>query len=202
VLCHILLYQVERYHYFGASARLFHPGARSPLEQGTDEQQQGGVLDLVAQLLTRVHERMFGPIEQQQQQQQQQQQAEAEQQQQQEEQQGEEQQQEQQQQQAPGRRAVRRPLASAFGNSSGAAGQQQQQPGGSRPSTPAVAADLAGRDVRECLDEERMDILAGCRIVFSRCVVLQLLLFVHKDVSSHGGRWLFTAAVGLASTCD
>jgi cobalamin biosynthesis Mg chelatase CobN len=142
---------------------------------------------------------MFGPAEQQQQQPQ----AEAEQQQQQEQQQqNQPQQQQQQQKQVPGRRGVRRPGAPADANSSGAAVQQQQQQGGSgsRPSTPAAVA-LPGRDVRECLDEERMDILAGCRIVFSRWVVLQLQLFVHEDVSVEGGRWLFTAAVH-AQTCE
>jgi hypothetical protein len=62
---------------------------------------------------------------------------------------------------------VRRPHLPAGASSNGAAGQQQRG-SGSRPSTPAAVA-LPGRDVRECLDEERMDILAGCRIVFSRC---------------------------------
>jgi len=36
--------QVERYHFYGASARLFHPGACSPLEQGNDEPEQEGEL--------------------------------------------------------------------------------------------------------------------------------------------------------------
>ncbi|WIA15963.1 hypothetical protein OEZ85_012704 [Tetradesmus obliquus] len=160
------LIQVERYHYFGASARLFHPGAPSPLEQGSDEQQQGGVLDLAAQLLARIHERMFGPAEQQQQQQQQQQEVAQQQQQQ-----GGVQQQQQQQQQPPSRSGVRRPRAPGEAGSSSTTAQQQQQGGGSssRPATPAGAAALPGKDVRQCLDAERRGILAGCHIVFSRC---------------------------------
>ena len=70
------LIQVARYHYFGASAKLFHADASSPLEQGRDEPEQGGMLDHAAQLLERIHTRVYGSDSQQQQQQQQQQQSE------------------------------------------------------------------------------------------------------------------------------
>jgi hypothetical protein len=62
------LIQVARYHYFGASAKLFHADASSPLEQGRDEPEQGGMLDHAAQLLERIHTRVYGSNSQQQQQ--------------------------------------------------------------------------------------------------------------------------------------
>eukprot|EP00879_Flechtneria_rotunda_P017878 GHRR01018738.1.p1 GENE.GHRR01018738.1~~GHRR01018738.1.p1 ORF type:complete len:253 (+),score=144.66 GHRR01018738.1:1642-2400(+) len=187
------LIQVERYHYFGASTRLFHHNAQSPLEQGADEPESGGVLDTAAQLLVHIHARVYGSTAAEEQQQhaaaagrvaagdeqgiagglevlheQQQQQAHPEQLQ---------QQQsgglgvlhQHQQQQLGGRRIMRRVQQP---------GQQQQPPVTGSNSNASTAANqphpgggdnpMQIRDVRECLAEERRGILSGCCIVFSR----------------------------------
>jgi hypothetical protein len=155
---------VERYHFFAASARLFQPGASSPLEDGLDEPVLGGVLDNAAALLTRIHARVYGseaaaeaateaaagagtaaaaadPAPEQQQQQQPDQ--------------------AEQQQQQPGLRRVVRPA------------KQQQDPAAaaavsSGGSSAALSLPPHG-DVRRCLEAERRSVLAGCSVVFSRC---------------------------------
>jgi len=155
---------VERYHYFGASAKVFHPEAVSPLGQGTDEPEQGGMLDNAAQLLTRIHARVYGADAQQQQQQEEEEDGV------QQEQEGQQQEQGQeqggnalleQQGSVPGVRRVKRPIKRL---------QQAAAAGGAGGGSDGAGGVRGHNDVRECLEAERHSVLQGCSIVFSRCV--------------------------------
>ncbi len=56
------LLHIDRYHFFAASARLWHPGASSPLEAGKDEEPETGQLSVYLRVLRQIHERFFDDV--------------------------------------------------------------------------------------------------------------------------------------------
>lgn len=58
-LAHAVKMQVERYHYFGSSIRAWYPGATALLEGEQDESADNGMLATCLRVLTEVHERFF-----------------------------------------------------------------------------------------------------------------------------------------------